>query len=338
MELRIQSHGSLDWSPESVRLWNDIAGRSGRPDPFCCTPAWQMAFHDAFSPSRRLLLHVEEKNVLAFAEMALSSGRPCLVPLESHWLSGCPLLGPEAEEMFAWACALLPRVYANTVPAFLISGLEEKSPLLLNLQTRFKGIFRFIPQPDLLQRSASLEGGMDGYLSRRSANFRAKMKKARRKAEAKGVTFERFIPSSPEEADTIYARMLAVEEKSWKGIEHCGMTETPSRQFYHAMIRRLSLYRGGRVMFAVHGGTDIGFIFGGLAGAHYRGQQFSYDADWKSFSIGDLLQMEQLGWLCEENILRYDMGMSDIPAMAYKAHWAEREQALTAWLLLPVSG
>ncbi len=337
MELRIQSHGSLHWNPEAVRLWNEVASRSGRPDPFCCTPAWQMAFHDAFSPSRRLLLHVEEGNVLAFAEMALSSGRPCLVPLESHWLSGCPLLGPDAEELFAWTCALLPRVYGNTAPAFLISGLEKDAPLLVNIQKRFETFFRFLPQPVLLQRSASLEGGMDGYLSRRSANFRAKMKKARRRADAGGVLFERFLPSTPEEADAVYARMLAVEEKSWKGRGHCGMTETPSRQFYHAMIRRLALYRGGRVMFAVHDGTDIGFIFGGMAGPYYRGQQFSYDAAWKSFSIGDLLQMEQLGWLCEENAIRYDMGMSDIPAMAYKTRWAEKEQALTAWLLLPYS-
>ena len=338
MELLIQSHGSLDWSPEGVRLWNDIASRSGRPDPFCCTPAWQLAFHDAFSPSRRLLLHVEENNMLAFAEMALSSGRPCLVPLECHWLSGCPLLGPDAAELFAWTCALLPRVYRNTMPAYVISGLEEESPLMQHLQKRFEGLFRFLPQPVLLQRSASLVGGMDGYLSRRSANFRAKMKKARRRAEAWGVTFARHVPATLEEADAIYARMLTVEEKSWKGREHCGMTETPSRQFYHAMIRRLALYRGGRVMFAVHDGTDIGFIFGGLAGPFYRGQQFSYDADWKAFSIGDLLQLEQIGWLCEENALRYDMGMSDIPAMAYKSHWAEKEQKLLAWLLLPANG
>ena len=89
-------------------------------------------------------------------------------------------------------------------------------------------------------------------------------------------------------------------------------------------------------MFAMHEGKDIGFIFGGMAGSCYRGQQFSYDVDWKAFSIGDLLQLNQLLWLCEEGAVRYDMGMSDHPSMAYKTHWAEMELSLHACLLLPV--
>ncbi|WP_294485130.1 GNAT family N-acetyltransferase [uncultured Mailhella sp.] len=335
METFILSHGSLDWNPPLAALWTAIAARSGRADPFSCTPAWQLSFHDAFAPRRRLFIHVDEENVLTFAELTLLSGHILLAPVEAHWISASPLLGPNADDLLVRMLPALADFYHGALPCLLLSGLEEGNDLFPRLSRRTADIFHVLPQPATLQRSASLMGGMDGYLSRRSGNFRAKMKKARRKAAENGVTFERVVPATVQEADAVYARMVAVEERSWKGREHCGMTEPPSLEFYRVMMRRLSLYRGGRVMFAAQEGKDIGFIFGGMAGRFYRGQQFSYDADYKTLSIGDLLQMEQLAWLCEENAVRYDMGMSDHPAMAYKTHWAELEQKLLAWLLIP---
>lgn len=329
------SHGSLGWNPELTARWTDAAASSGRPDPFSCTPAWQLAFHDAFAPARRLFIHAKDNNVLAFAELTLLSGHVILAPIESHWISASPLLGPDADDLFAEALPFISQEYEGHAPCFLLSGMERGCELFHRLFLRLSPQFRFLKQPVSLQRSASLLGGMDSYLSRRSGNFRSKMKKARRKAAESGILFERVVPSGLKEADAVYARMVAVEEKSWKGKGHCGMTEPPSLEFYHAMIRRLSLYRGGRVMFAMHEGRDIGFIFGGMAGSCYRGQQFSYDTDWKAFSIGDLLQMEQLDWLCEEGAVRYDMGMSDHPSMAYKTHWAETELSLHACLLMP---
>ena len=82
-------------------------------------------------------------------------------------------------------------------------------------------------------------------------------------------------------------------------------------------------------MFARHAGEDIGYIFGSLAGQVYRGQQFSYADNWASYSIGNLLQLEQIRWLSEEQILRYDMG----PMMDYKRHWTEQRRVVEAWVL-----
>ena len=72
-----------------------------------------------------------------------------------------------------------------------------------------------------------------------------------------------------------------------------------------------------------------------MARAVYRGQQFSYDAAWAPFSVGNLLQAEQIRWLCEENAVRYDMGMSGDPRMAYKQHWAEQILMLRTFILAP---
>ena len=113
------------------------------------------------------------------------------------------------------------------------------------------------------------------------------------------------------------------------------MAEPPSLQFYKAMLRRMAIAGTARVMFARDGeGRDIGFIFGGLAGTTYRGQQFSFVEQWRSASIGNLLQIEQIGWLCEEGVRRYDMG----PEMRYKHHWTERQTAMSTWLLRPGGG
>jgi CelD/BcsL family acetyltransferase involved in cellulose biosynthesis len=127
--------------------------------------------------------------------------------------------------------------------------------------------------------------------------------------------------------------MLAVERTSWKGLEDNGITDPQSTRFYRALSRRLTVAAAGRVVFACVDGRDVGFIFGGVADGVYRGQQFSYADDWHEASIGNLLQQEQIRWLEEDGILRYDMG----PMMDYKRHWTEREITMHVLLLRPKS-
>ena len=123
--------------------------------------------------------------------------------------------------------------------------------------------------------------------------------------------------------------MLAVEHASWKGISECGMAESPSREFYGLLLQRLAQSGSGRVILARRDQRDIGFIFGGMCGPIYRGQQFSYAEDWAHASLGNVLQYEQVRWLAEEGAERYDMG----PQMPYKRHWTEIEQTTTMLFL-----
>jgi len=212
----------------------------------------------------------------------------------------------------------------------LVSGLLERGALRRELVSTFADRFDFFALEPGVQVSASLAGGLDGYLSRRSGRLRRNLRAQARRARAAGVTFERVVPAGDDEAAATYRRMIAVERASWKGIGRCGMAEPPSLQFYDVMLRRLATSRAGRVMFARSGdGDDIGFIFGGLAEDVYRGQQFSFVEEWRDASIGNLLQLEQLRWLCEEGAARYDMG----PRMDYKRHWTECETPMQAWLL-----
>ena len=127
--------------------------------------------------------------------------------------------------------------------------------------------------------------------------------------------------------------MQAGRRARQKGIGECGMAEPPARDFYRRLLRRLARGGNGRVVLARVGdgadARDIGFVFGGLADGVYRGQQFSFDDDWRRHSIGNLLQVEKLRWLTETGAERYDMG----PVMDYKRHWAEIETEVIALCL-----
>ena len=161
--------------------------------------------------------------------------------------------------------------------------------------------------------------------------MRRSLRRITRHAQDSGLGYQRCAPRSAAAAAAIYARMLAVERASWKGLGRCGMAESPSREFYATMLRRLADSGTGRVIFARCDERDVGFIFGGLAGRTYRGQQFSYVEDFRLSSIGSLLQAEQIRWLCEEGVERYDMG----PMMDYKRHWTEDRSRIEALLLEP---
>ena len=98
------------------------------------------------------------------------------------------------------------------------------------------------------------------------------------------------------------------------------------RAFYAEMLPRLAARGRLRVLFAKLGGRDVGYLHGGTLGdsssdapGHFRGLQMSFDDDHAKLSIGNLLQREVIGALCEEGFATYDMGSQP----SYKARWTE---------------
>jgi CelD/BcsL family acetyltransferase involved in cellulose biosynthesis len=315
--------------------WTALAVTTDQVDPFACSPAWQIPFHRAFNPARRLVIESSGDAVLAFAQITASDGRFMLFPIEMHWNFGCPLLGDGAVERLAELDARARGRAGGAFRGMVISGLRPRGGMVRRLRKQFGERLVRGPGGGNVQCSASLAGGFDGYLSRRTAHERKNLRRESRRAVEHGVAFERVCPQSPGEARRVYARMAAVERRSWKGLGHCGMTEPGVDAFYSGMLEWLSHTGEARVVFARHQDQDIGFIFGGMAGGIYRGQQFSFDDAWKARSIGNLLQLEQITWLCDQGAERYDMGPSRGPSMAYKRHWTETEQSMTTWRILP---
>jgi Acetyltransferase (GNAT) domain len=311
-------------------LLNQIAGNTEQVDPFCCRTEWQFSFHEAFSPHRKLYFRNSHDSIIAFAGFEHPNIGYILEPVESYWRFGCPLLGPDAVELLS--SLLREEHICDRRPLVLLSGLIPGSSLFMKVLSNFKRHYDIIRLGPSVSRSASLAGNLDGYLSRRSANLRRNIRRAVLRLAGRDVVFERCLPASMEHADETYARMLAVEETSWKGIGQSGITVQPFSDFYRLMLRRLSLSGMARVIFARNGGRDIAFIFGGVTGGYYRGLQFSYANEWSRYSIGNLLQLETVRWLCEDGMARYDLGQ----AMGYKVRWAELELQTENLLLRPL--
>lgn len=312
--------------------WNRAVSQTAQADPFCCRTEWQLSFHEAMQPGRKLVVRETPGSVIAFAENRHPYLGLLFEPIESGWMFGCPVLGPGAVDLLE---DLVSEIESKSTrgrvrPVIVISGLRPRGKLQREITGRFSRRFNFQPAGSSVLCNASLTGGFDGYLSRRSSSLRRGLRKQARRAGMSGVTFERQVPTSRAGAAEIYARMLAVEASSWKGLGNCGMAEQPSRDYYACMLRRLAVSGNGRVIFARHDERDIGFIFGGLAGKVYRGQQFSYAVDWQAASIGNLMQLEQVRWLCEEGATRYDMG----PLMDYKRHWTENKAVVETRVLM----
>jgi CelD/BcsL family acetyltransferase involved in cellulose biosynthesis len=177
--------------------------------------------------------------------------------------------------------------------------------------------------PPTLRVAADLSGGLDGFLSRRSAKFRAVARRARRRAAATGISYER-------QDHVDLDRLLAVEHRSWKWREETGLHAGPMLAFYQEMFPRVAVSGSLRVIFASRDGQDLAYCVGGLCGDTYRGLVSSFDDACADESPGVLVHLAMIERLCDEGIAFYDLG-SD---MEYKRRWGEPSLETCA-LLLP---
>lgn len=287
-------------------------------DRFCSSSDWMLpAVH--LQPGRTPWLRRGEHGYASF--MATEhEGRPWLEPLEAAWGLGSPLIGHPIELAVELGAALreVPR-------AVMICGLPRAS-------LRFQAIASVLhPRYDLglaqptRRFIASLEGGVDGFLARRTRNFRRSLERARRRASEEKISFVEC--TDPEDG---WRRMLAVEGQSWKGLEGVGFTSGDFIAFYREMIPRLHRRGALRLLFAQRDGRDLAFILGGIFADTYRGLQFSFLDEESDLSLGNLCQLEQISRLSAEKIAFYDLGSE----VEYKRRWGEivhETVTLLAW-------
>jgi hypothetical protein len=238
------SHGrrsaarTFDEVDDPLGAMNRAAARTEHGDPLCCRTEWQLSYLEAFTPEATPLFRESGDSMVAFVDSSFPDGSRILLPLDQSWLYGAPLLGPDAIDLLL---ELLAEPAMRELPPTLwLSGITpngERHQQLVSALQRTHKLHVITSPPAPLQCSASLEGGYDGYLSRRSGHFRRRLKSAERKASAMGVSFERCAPVSAEHAQRVFDRMLAIEYRSWKGIGSCGMEQPQSRDFYSRMLR-----------------------------------------------------------------------------------------------------
>ncbi len=248
------------------------------------------------------------------------------MPMEASWCLASPIVASyEVDAGLAFATFLAGFADWDTA---LLSGINEKCSLFQAMIYPLVNRFKLYRGSNTVRLTASLEGGADGFLSRRTSRFRNNLRRALRRAREAGLTFEE--QTGPiDEWQGAFTRMMAVEKLSWKGLSGQGVDEGPMRQFYDGILALTAPAGKARWIIARRDDRDVGFIFGAVVNDTYRGYQFSFDDRYRDLSPGHVLQYRMIELLCEEGVRWYDLGTE----MDYKRAWSDRELETTAILI-----
>lgn len=313
--MRLESAEALDVYADA---YDRAVDASDLPDRFCTQSAWILPAKTAFAPHAESWLWCFDDGFVSLMKLDTPLGRT-LLPLEASWGLATAIVGPSPLPVVR---QLVEHITAerSSWDAIFLSGLRRGGPEFTALLHAASKRYRLgIGQPTG-RCVAALDGGFDGFLSRRTAHFRKNLRRAERIAGDR-LRFEVLAPTDPDLALALYERVLDVEARSWKGRSGHGIQDGPMRTFYAEMVPRLAAQGRLRVTFCWDADvpTPVGYVLGGVRGDTYRGLQISYDQALDALSVGNLLQRTTIAALCDEGVLRYDLG-SDMP---YKRGWAE---------------
>jgi Acetyltransferase (GNAT) domain len=285
-------------------------------DRFCSTSAWILAASAALMPPRVPYSFRGASGYFAAMRGIHPAGFPYVEPVELAWGLASPLVGRDPDALAAEVARVLAE--RRDWQIAILSGLTADGPQRRALERAIPARWERRRGTPTVRHIASLEGGVDGFLARRSRELRKTIRKSLRAAADAGVMFEEVRAAAPE-AEALYARIQCVEERSWKSREGVGISGGQMRAFYQQMLPRLCATGQQRTLFARLGEADVGYILGAVFEGEYRGLQFSYDDDHARLGLGGLLQFHQVTALCKEGVARYDLGTE----MDYKRRWAE---------------
>ena len=284
-------------------------------DHFCSSSTWVIPAARAAAPDQPPFICQTEAGTIAMLILSVGDGHRAAVPLEFGWGLAAPFAGADPDRLVG----LLARMWSDRrdeVDMLLVSGIPTRGVWMRALSQRFLGTHRIGLGEECVRRLASLEGGLDGYLSRRSAKFRANMRRDTRRRLAENLCVDYHRDGDPNQ---IFQRIIDVETDSWKGRQGEGFNTEPGLEFYRRILRRLHERRQLRVLFIQRDGEDLAFVIGAVVDRLYRGLQVSFRQGFASFSLGNLAQYELIARLISEGVTTYDLGTD----MDYKARWAE---------------
>lgn len=294
-------------------------------DRFCSSVPWVIAAHHALMGDREPWLGTVDDGWIALARAQRPGGR-YLEPLELAWGLACPLIGPDpvavVEGLMA-GLAVEPDWDLALLAGIVTGGAHHRA-----LRACLRPGWRLGVGPSTERYVASLDGGVDGFLGRRSRNFRKAVRADQRQAAAAGIAFAP-VEITVANALACLERVVAIERQSWKGEAGVGVDQGPMQAFYRHMITPLAATGRARLMIARHDGVDVAFILGGVFAGEYRGLQFSHVARYRPFGLGNVAQLAQIERLVAEGVHTYDLGT----AMDYKARWAEQVVATTLYAI-----
>ncbi len=297
-------------------------------DAFCSSSAWGVPATTAFGPDDNVVTWSSEYGAAVFARYGFF-----LRPLECIWLLGTPIAAAAPERVLT-EMMLTPEFQRRDWRVMVLAGIPARSaawrPMLM--QARHYG--RLEQLGELRNRNiASLSGGIDGWLGRRTQKFRSNLRRSIRLGAEDGISFERRVLYGRADVEAAFRVVEAVEANSHKLASGNSILNEPMRHFVHGVMSISAQRYGVRMVVAHRDGEFVGYVFGTVYLDMYRGLQMSFDDRLRNAGLGNLLQWEMIAWLAEDGIGLYDMG-AELP---YKERWAElRHETMT--ILLRRSG
>lgn len=299
--------------------YDALVARTPEIDRFCSSSAWVLSAHAAFAPEFSTWIARSEHGYVALSHSAHERLGRFRQPLEASWCLASPFVGESLGALTRDFVAESLRD-ARSWDLLFLTGLKRDGAVYRSLVQGFGGAFFVGVGPTASRYIASLEGGEEGFMSRRGAKFRANLRRIARQADAEGIVVEyQAAWPDPEGWRELYRRVLAVEARSWKGKSGTGIMDNAMQRFYRHMLPRLCASGALRALFLVREGQDVAFVFGGVFAGAYRGLQVSFDDALRHLSPGNLAQYMIIQRLCKEGVSSYDLGSE----LDYKKTWAE---------------
>lgn len=301
-------------------LWKAACRGRQDLDRFCSSPLWCLPLNEAFPNGGSVFVYTDSQDtgdLAVFSERQVRGGT-LVMPLDGMWLLGAPLLGKNSDLLLSKLVKYWATNPVQGIRQIMISGLYQQSPLYHSEIWSHLHAWSAEPSGRMV---ASLEGGMDGFMSRRSKNFRSRLRRMVKAAEKDGFLVE-FMPQRLDAgpAAALMDRIFRLETESWKGRSGSGIDSGGMRRFYEKMVPALAGEGRLRGLFLTRDGQDMAYLFGAYFDDYFRGLQFSYQAD-ESLGLGNVCQYHMLERLVEQGCTHYDLGQ----AMKYKRRWAEHE-------------
>jgi CelD/BcsL family acetyltransferase involved in cellulose biosynthesis len=328
-DVRVLTFAQLD--ARSARF-DALAGQTPEVDLFCSSSDWVLPARAAFAPGARPFVVESPDGFVALMAVPTVEGGRALLPLEASWGLASPFVGSAPEPLVETLFGLMGEG-EPPADALFLSGLAVDGRTFRAVEAAVARSRRWLlyEGPTAGRHCADIRGGLEAFYARRSAGFRANARRARRQAQAAGVTYEHVtaVPS-PAGVVALYERIQAVERRCWKGLEGHGIDQEPARSFYRYMLHRLARRGALRVIFARRDERDVAYVFGGLLAGTYRGLQCSFDEDFRPLSPGVLVHLEMIEALAAEGIALYDLGSE----MEYKRRWGEEGLTTTTAVVI----
>lgn len=292
-----------------------LADATAGIDRFCSAPDWTTPIQRTFAGDRAPIVLGDDGWAATLVDATAEDGGRVLLGLDTMWGFACPLLLPDPPTQApAVAAALADPSATPAWDRLVLTGFDPGTALVTHTARALSRFGPVLGGQGVARCRADLSDGAESWLARRSRRFRARLRRVGEGAEAAGVS----IAWVADEADLL-ARLVAIEERSWKGRRDDGLVAPDMQRLYGHLITRLGARGRLRCAVATMGGRDVGYILGGVRAGIYRGFQLSYTTDVADLGIGHLLQWAQVQALEAEGVHTYDLGMD----MPYKRRWAD---------------